>query len=383
MAQRNYRLRRAVFTLNNPFPSTLEEIKKLTYVRYGCVGKEVGASGTPHLQGALTFKDKVSFNKLRTDLYHAHIEAMKGSVKQAADYCKKDGNFEEWGEIPVPGKRNDLLTAVQHLKAGNSLSSLADDDNNAICLVKYSKGLSILQDTLLNSEPLRQKKVVWISGPTGVGKTRAAVEFAEKHNLDYWISNENLKWFDKYHGQKIAIIDDFRWKDCTFKMLLRLLDRYELQVPVKGGFVRWNPQIIFVTTPKTVNETFVTEWRNENSEDLQQVRRRVHFNLTFPRDKNALAWPMLDSLFQEQQVEVESQPAGLPPVEEEAVDEGDDADKTFFNGHNVTLDYSSEEERAPDAQPASKEFADVFPDTEDYEECHFCNLPIDLCPCLN
>lgn len=92
----------------------------------------------------------------------------------------------------------------------------------------------------------------------------------------YILSGPNTKhgalWFDGYVGQPVVILDDFRPWWCQFSFLLRLLDRYPIQVQVKGGFVNFIPETIIITTPKDVHETFA-QFRSE--EDIQQIRRRI------------------------------------------------------------------------------------------------------------
>ena len=51
------------------------------------------------------------------------------------------------------------------------------------------------------------KRVIWIKGPTGCGKTRMAVELGGN---SYWMSSGSLKWFDGFQNQEVAILDDFR-----------------------------------------------------------------------------------------------------------------------------------------------------------------------------
>lgn len=86
-------------------------------------------------------------------------------------------------------------------------------------------------------------------------------------------------WFDGYEGQEVAVFDDFRPWWCRFDYLLRLLDRYPMKVPIKGGFVNWIPEIIIITTQKSIRDTFTGEYRTD--EDIRQlerrVTRRVHF----------------------------------------------------------------------------------------------------------
>lgn len=122
----------------------------------------------------------------------------------------------------------------------------------------------------------------WFYGDTGTGKTRAAYDLVNQYNI-FMINGPNNKggalWFDGYMGEQVAILDDFRPWWCRFDYLLRLLDRYPMRVPVKGGFVNWIPEIIVITTQKSIRDTFTGEYRTD--EDIRQlerrVTRRVHF----------------------------------------------------------------------------------------------------------
>ena len=77
--------------------------------RYLVFGRERGDSGTPHLQGFFVVANPVSLSQSKTLLnnYRCHLEIARGTPQQAADYCKKDGDFEEFGELPQQGKRSD------------------------------------------------------------------------------------------------------------------------------------------------------------------------------------------------------------------------------------------------------------------------------------
>jgi hypothetical protein len=300
-AQTNSRLRRICYTLNNYTDGEYQTLKNtLPNVQAHIIGREVGKDGTPHLQGAVLFSKQVYFSTLKKLVPRLHIERMVGTPMQAFEYCRKEGDYWECGSLPTPGKRTDLAATVKALKEGSSLEEIAQTEEGAISIVKHFKGFIYLQNLLLNSAPLRQKTVIWLYGPTGAGKTRAAVEFADKIGEPYWISGRDLSWFDGYCGQRIAILDDFRWRHLPFSFLLRVLDRYELQVPIKGGFVRWNPQFIFITTPKTILETFDHEFRDP--EDLKQVQRRVSHVLQYPQDSESIIWPALTLRYNQSKV---------------------------------------------------------------------------------
>jgi hypothetical protein len=65
-------------------------------------------------------------------------------------------------------------------------------------------------------------------------------------DASYWKPGD-FQWFDGYEGQRIVIIDDFRG-EYPLPLLLQLLDRYPMQVPVKGGFSQWCPRKVYITS---------------------------------------------------------------------------------------------------------------------------------------
>lgn len=78
-------------------------------VVYAIVGREQGEQGTPHLQGFCILSRNRTHRWIRERLPHSHIEKARGSSKQAAEYCKKENDFSEFGEFPgAQGKRTDL-----------------------------------------------------------------------------------------------------------------------------------------------------------------------------------------------------------------------------------------------------------------------------------
>lgn len=107
----NSQRKRWCFTLNNFTPAEYDAIvSSVDNYDYLVVGKEVGESGTPHLQGFFILKTKLRLNQVKALVSaRAHFEAARGTPSQASLYCKKDGEFFEHGELPQSqGKRTDF-----------------------------------------------------------------------------------------------------------------------------------------------------------------------------------------------------------------------------------------------------------------------------------
>lgn len=278
------RLRRFVFTLNN-YTKEEEEQIQATDCRWLIYGRETGEAGTPHLQGACVIGRQVAFSTIKTwpGFARCHISTMNGKPEDSLRYCSKEDTqpFQK-GQIPNgEGRRNDLHEAVARLRDSKSSADfreLVKDDDFAVVYVKYNKGLTLLSN-LLQAERDRTiaPKVVWIHGPTGTGKTRSTIDFADKvFGLGgYWLSAGSLEWFDGYGYQKCAILDDLRTQGCKFAQLLRLLDRYQYRVPIKGGFVDWIPEYIFITAPMGPRAM----WSLKTEEQLEQLERRCTYVL--------------------------------------------------------------------------------------------------------
>jgi len=102
------RSRRWCFTINNWTPQHVDNLQLLGY-KYLVYGREVGELGTPHLQGYVTFANPRRLSTLRITAGGGHWEIAIKDDPIPGDYCKKDGDFDEFGEPPPgQGKRKDI-----------------------------------------------------------------------------------------------------------------------------------------------------------------------------------------------------------------------------------------------------------------------------------
>lgn len=127
---------RFCFTINNYTDVDIETIvdKVVPLCSYVLFGKEVGAEGTPHLQGFIKLKSKRTVLQTRA-LFgcNPHIEPAKGSDEQNKVYCKKDNDFTEYGECISSGKRNDLEAFKADVKKGVYDGKTLRESHSKVC----------------------------------------------------------------------------------------------------------------------------------------------------------------------------------------------------------------------------------------------------------
>lgn len=150
-----------VFTHNNWNQAHYDGYLALD-TKYIVIGKEVGATGTPHLQGffILVRSQRLSFlQNWFQGIGHGHFEPARGTNDQAANYCKKDGDFFERGTYPPgPGARVDIQAAIDELVAfqamvGHPLSTPEIIRQNPVFALKWNRLSSIVRALFVPPPP--------------------------------------------------------------------------------------------------------------------------------------------------------------------------------------------------------------------------------------
>lgn len=258
------RARAWCFTLNNYAREDEETIKAWVTdnsASYVVAGREVGEEGTPHLQGYVEWSSKRSLSTIRRLLPRAHWERRRGSAREAASYCKKDNNFFEAGQCSRAGRRSDLQEIQGLIDEGKDDAYIAEHYFSQ--WVIYRRSFSAYRDLRSNRRMFKSRVEVLV-GATGLGKTRYVYHMYGGEDIFVWGGD---RWFDGYRGQSIALFDDYEG-GLEWSFFLRLLDRYPMQVPVKGGFVEWKPTKIFITS----NQEY-TQWYPERAYTEPLFRR--------------------------------------------------------------------------------------------------------------
>lgn len=254
--------------------------------------REIGESGTKHLQGLICFPKKQRFSQIKkyfTDIggtfAKAHIETMRGTLIQAEAYIQKSDTTDPsnrevvtGGDRPSSqGSRTEMEQVIEGLKSGKRESEILSIDPEQY--IKYSTGIKrAIQVRDKDLKRTWKTEVYWLYGPTGTGKSKYAHEIS---NYLGYSKNPTHNWWDLYEGEEDIIIDDYRTNMCTFSEILRLFDRYPLQLQVKGSSTNFRGKRIFITTPKHPYDT----WVSRSSEDLEQLLRRITCVVRFSMNK--------------------------------------------------------------------------------------------------
>jgi len=57
------------------------------------------------LQGYVHLSTQKTLSAMKKFIPRAHLEPRRGTIDEAVDYCKKDGDFEELERSPKPSKK--------------------------------------------------------------------------------------------------------------------------------------------------------------------------------------------------------------------------------------------------------------------------------------
>lgn len=247
----------------------LELDKKLSYIAYA---KETCPStGREHLQGfaySLSAMRLTGWKKVLPS--GSHIERMQGTFSQNEKYCSKEGTYKELGVRPMENghRRGDLL--VKEIIDNNPNTTLMEiyEETSEKCALIYSKSFEQYREhkrakTIKGDHTAPE--VHYIYGAPGSGKSR----FVRESESDVYDVPEGFQWFNGYTGQDAVLFDNFEGPERNRATFLKLIDRYPIQVPIKGGFTWWKPKRIYITS------VIPPDMMARNFTDVREFYRRV------------------------------------------------------------------------------------------------------------
>jgi len=275
------------FTWNNYSDDDVNRLSGLVAanpsVSYLLYGKEVGESGTPHLQGLVCFSRKQRLAQVLVVLDGTpHLETAR-NVNASINYCKKDGDWFEFGElVSGQGKRSDLEGFKDDVKGG-MLSLKEIRESHSEVYAKYTRFcLEFIQDhypkvivpdfplrpwqqnllTKLEGEPDRRKIIFVVDVVGNSGKSWFAHWYAKEKGETVQVMLPGKKADMAYNlqlGLKVVFMDAPRSKQGEFI-------QYDFLEDLKNGFV-FSPK--YESRVKTYEPLHVVVNMNESPDDAK------------------------------------------------------------------------------------------------------------------
>lgn len=237
-----------IWTLNNP---GVNYVPSMDGVDYMIIGYEVSRTGTPHYQGYIVFSQRKRMVAVKKHIPRAHVEIKLGTVDQAIKYSKKDGDYKEWGTVPLTigegvKERWDLAKA-------NAIKGNYDEIPSDMLIRYYHSFRRLQQDNPIKPPDLLDRDNVWIVAPTSYGKST----YARKHWPNFF-DKPPTKWFTGYKGEATILCDDFGPNQCKYLgwYMKRWADKFSFPMETKGGGRQIRPLHIVVTSQYTIDECF-------------------------------------------------------------------------------------------------------------------------------
>lgn len=264
------RARAWIFTVNN-YDGHYERKLKRIPAQYLIYGREVGANGTPHLQGYAYFANQRTRSQAAKLIPQAYLDIRQGSHEQARDYCIKDGNYHEQGDPPSSplegSKKGGEVTKAKWTNIVAKASSgdmgwIRDNQPKEYAIHKPRlESLYAPRNGPMDGDLLHE----WWVGPTGSAKSKTLWDLYPDH-----FAKAINKWWDGYRHEDVVAIEEWSPDNTvTAQALKRWADRYPFTGEIKGGTMqRLRPRKIIVLSNYTLEQCFT------RSEDLAPLKRR-------------------------------------------------------------------------------------------------------------
>lgn len=206
----------------------------------------------------------------------ARLSLTRKSSKCNEIYCKKEGNFFEYGTCPEdPGTREKIRWDQVRAAA---LAHREEDIPDDVYVRNYFQIRAIQKDHPVRPAECDNVTGVWIYGPSGIGKSR----YARDNYPNAYDKNTN-KWWDGYAGEDFVLIDDLDPDHaCLRGLLKRWADRYPFTAETKGSSMCIRPKKIIVTSQYKIEEI----WTDQATREALK-RRFQCINIVFPYNGNS------------------------------------------------------------------------------------------------
>lgn len=248
-----------------------------------------GKENTPHTHLFVQFKNPIYFSSLKKYFPSAHIEEAQGTAEENRAYIRKEGkwentekettnlkeSFEEWGIMPQTGqgRRSDLASLYQMIKDGYSnVEIMESNPDNILNLQHIDKARLEILYNRYKSERRLDLQVIYVSGHTGVGKSRYILDSHGDANV-YRVTDYKHP-FDTYSGEDVLVFEEFR-SDLPIGNMLNYLDIYPLQLPARYNNRQACYNFVYIVSNWKLEDQYHNV-RLEQEETWNAFIRRIH-----------------------------------------------------------------------------------------------------------
>lgn len=278
------RKRAWVFTLNNYSDSDLSRLSllcssgKCKYIVYGL--ESAPTTGTRHLQGFVFFNDAKTRSAVKKIIGEAHLEFSKDDPKRgfssAIEYCRKGGEFFEFGDAPSGLKeRGDASKDMWDSMKESAKKGMLDEIPSVFLVRYYNTFKAIRKDYMLKPADSPTVTGVWVQGEAGCGKSRYVRSLV---GSDFYRKMRN-HWWDGYQQEPFVICDDLDKFNVSLGGLIKdWTDRYSFTAEAKGGAMSIRPKLVFFTSQYAISDI----WSDRETADAL-LRRCVVVNFFDPQ----------------------------------------------------------------------------------------------------
>ena len=252
------------------------KFKSLKTCDYLICCQEFNKAGNLHCHLYVHFENAYSIPAKLIKNTKMHIDVAYGSPKQNIEYVKKEGSkwdkkrsyqkteiIEEYGSAPTQGQ-----LSIKELRAIENSDDLPD-------WKQYNTWKSLKQEHKKTKVDEWHKTidVIYIQGPSGVGKSLKAVEIMKERGITEFDEAKHIgDFWHNVDGTGCCVYDDFRDSHMKPSEFINFIDYNIHNLNVKGGSVRNLYSTIIITSVQRLDCIYLNM---ANDEPRQQWERRI------------------------------------------------------------------------------------------------------------
>jgi len=206
--------------------------------------------GFLHWQILVATAQKISLRGIKQlfgDTCHAELSRSKSSQDYVwKEETRVEGTQFELGSLPFNRNSSQDWESIWDCAQKGDILSIPPDIR-----IRHYRTLRAISADFARPDAMERTCSVFI-GPTGTGKSRRAWDEA---GMDSYCKDPNTKFWCGYSGQEHVVIDEFRGR-IDVSHLLRWLDRYPVNVEIKGASVPLCCRSFWITTNLDVEEWY-------------------------------------------------------------------------------------------------------------------------------